>query len=54
MNIFNIVFILSDSIGPIAGGALANAGQWRWIFLFTAPFGPVSQFLLAPKLYRPC
>ncbi|PBK61950.1 MFS general substrate transporter [Armillaria solidipes] len=31
MNIFNIVFILSDSIGPIAGGALANAGQWRWM-----------------------
>ncbi|KAK0245282.1 major facilitator superfamily domain-containing protein [Armillaria nabsnona] len=53
MNIFNIVFILSDSIGPIAGGALANAGQWRWIFLFTAPFGPVITIFLWATLRIP-
>ncbi|KAK0232743.1 major facilitator superfamily domain-containing protein [Armillaria fumosa] len=53
MNIFNIVFILSDSIGPIAGGALANASQWRWIFLFTAPFGPVITILLWATLHIP-
>ncbi|SJL03102.1 uncharacterized protein ARMOST_06448 [Armillaria ostoyae] len=53
MNIFNIVFILSDSIGPIAGGALANAGQWRWVFLFTAPFGPVITIFLWATLRIP-
>ncbi|KAK7031296.1 hypothetical protein VNI00_013551 [Paramarasmius palmivorus] len=40
MNIINIVFIISDSLGPILGGSLANSGHWRWIFLLNAPFGP--------------
>ncbi|KAK0197987.1 major facilitator superfamily domain-containing protein [Armillaria mellea] len=53
LNIFNVVFIISDSIGPIAGGALANAGQWRWIFLFAAPFGPVITIFLWATLRIP-
>ncbi|KAJ3813014.1 major facilitator superfamily domain-containing protein, partial [Lentinula edodes] len=42
MNLINAVFIISDAVGPILGGALANSGNWRWIFLINAPFSPVS------------
>ena len=31
MNLVNGVFIVSDSLGPVVGGALAHAGQWRWM-----------------------
>ncbi|KAF8996775.1 MFS general substrate transporter [Hymenopellis radicata] len=53
MNLINVVFIFGDSMGPIVGGALAHAGQWRWIFLFTAPFGPVITLFLYVTLRVP-
>ncbi|KAH7878225.1 uncharacterized protein C8R40DRAFT_1028255, partial [Lentinula edodes] len=31
MNLINAVFIISDAVGPILGGALANSGNWRWM-----------------------
>ncbi|KIK70071.1 hypothetical protein GYMLUDRAFT_540106 [Collybiopsis luxurians FD-317 M1] len=43
MNLINAVFIISDAVGPILGGALAKSGNWRWIFLLNAPFSPVSK-----------
>ncbi|KAH8832035.1 major facilitator superfamily domain-containing protein [Flagelloscypha sp. PMI_526] len=42
LNLINFVFILADSTGPIIGSSLAKAGQWRWLFLIVAPFGPIS------------
>ncbi|KAJ3729574.1 major facilitator superfamily domain-containing protein, partial [Lentinula raphanica] len=42
MNLINAVFIVSDALGPILGGALAKSGNWRWIFLLNAPFSPVT------------
>ncbi|KAF9071837.1 major facilitator superfamily domain-containing protein, partial [Rhodocollybia butyracea] len=53
MNIINAVFIISDAIGPIVGGALTKSGNWRWIFLLNAPFGPVITFLVLRWLRLP-
>ncbi|ESK88241.1 mfs drug [Moniliophthora roreri MCA 2997] len=46
MNLINIVFIVSDSLGPVLGGVLGKSGNWRWIFLLNAPFGPVITVVL--------
>ncbi|ESK88282.1 drug resistance subfamily [Moniliophthora roreri MCA 2997] len=43
MNIINVVFIISDALGPVLGGVFSRSGNWRWIFLLNAPFGPVSE-----------
>ncbi|KAF5390088.1 hypothetical protein D9757_003736 [Collybiopsis confluens] len=40
MNLINAVFIISDAVGPVLGGALAKSGNWRWIFLLNAPISP--------------
>ncbi|KAJ4495425.1 major facilitator superfamily domain-containing protein [Lentinula lateritia] len=53
MNLINAVFIISDAVGPILGGALANSGNWRWIFLINAPFSPVITFLVLRWLRFP-
>ncbi|EEB97275.1 hypothetical protein MPER_03448, partial [Moniliophthora perniciosa FA553] len=42
MNIINVVFIISDALGPVLGGVFSRSGNWRWIFLLNAPFGPVN------------
>ncbi|KAJ3875787.1 hypothetical protein F5051DRAFT_304085, partial [Lentinula edodes] len=40
MNLINAVFIISDAVGPILGGALANSGNWRWMqVLISSKFG---------------
>ncbi|CAL1697219.1 unnamed protein product [Somion occarium] len=46
LNLINVVFIFADSIGPIIGGIFARSGNWRWIFLFNAPFGPIISLAL--------
>ncbi|THU96667.1 MFS general substrate transporter [Dendrothele bispora CBS 962.96] len=53
MNLINVTFIISNSLGPIIGGALARSGNWRWIFLLNAPFGPVITFILLRYLRIP-
>ncbi|KAG7092115.1 hypothetical protein E1B28_008489 [Marasmius oreades] len=53
MNLINVVFIFADSLGPIVGGALANSGNWRWLFLLNAPFGPVINIILIFALRLP-
>ncbi|KAJ3971810.1 major facilitator superfamily domain-containing protein [Lentinula raphanica] len=53
MNLINAVFIVSDALGPILGGALAKSGNWRWIFLLNAPFSPVITFLILRWLRYP-
>ncbi|KAF9455740.1 major facilitator superfamily domain-containing protein [Collybia nuda] len=42
LNLINLVFTVADAIGPLVGGGFSKSGNWRWIFLFNAPFGPVS------------
>ncbi|KAF5383203.1 hypothetical protein D9615_004935 [Tricholomella constricta] len=46
LNLINLVFTVADAIGPIVGGGFAKSGNWRWIFLFNAPFGPVITVIL--------
>ncbi|KAF5389983.1 hypothetical protein D9757_003741 [Collybiopsis confluens] len=53
MNLINAVFIISDALGPILGGALAKSGNWRWIFLLNAPFSPFITFLVLRWLQIP-
>ncbi|KAJ7584655.1 major facilitator superfamily domain-containing protein [Mycena floridula] len=46
MNLINVTFIVGDALGPILGGAMARSGNWRWIFLFTPPLGPIGEIWL--------
>ncbi|KIJ37188.1 hypothetical protein M422DRAFT_33878 [Sphaerobolus stellatus SS14] len=49
----NIVYTFADAMGPIVGGAFTRTGNWRWIFLFNAPFGPVITVILLKILKLP-
>ncbi|THU85382.1 hypothetical protein K435DRAFT_925895, partial [Dendrothele bispora CBS 962.96] len=40
MNLINVTFIISNSLGPIIGGALAGSGNWRWINIHPSPLPP--------------
>ncbi|KIK70070.1 hypothetical protein GYMLUDRAFT_34532 [Collybiopsis luxurians FD-317 M1] len=53
MNLVNAVFIISDAVGPVLGGALAKSGNWRWIFLLNAPVSPIITFLVLRWLRIP-
>ncbi|KAF9264622.1 MFS general substrate transporter, partial [Marasmius fiardii PR-910] len=53
MNIVNVVFIVSDALGPVIGGVLSRSGNWRWNFLLNAPFGPVITLVLWWSLRLP-
>ncbi|KAG5637006.1 hypothetical protein H0H81_006150 [Sphagnurus paluster] len=46
LNLINLVFTFADAMGPIVGGGFSKSGNWRWIFLFNAPFGPVITAIL--------
>ncbi|GLB39226.1 putative MFS general substrate transporter [Lyophyllum shimeji] len=50
LNLINLVFTVADAMGPIVGGGFARSGNWRWIFLFNAPFGPVITLILLKAL----
>ncbi|KAI0075681.1 MFS general substrate transporter [Panus rudis PR-1116 ss-1] len=46
LNLINLAFVASDTIGPTIGGILAKSGNWRWIFLINAPIGPAVTLAL--------
>lgn len=44
-NIIGLLFALISvglSFGPLVGGVIAGAGQWRWVFLLNVPVGMVA------------
>ncbi|KDQ12764.1 hypothetical protein BOTBODRAFT_34222 [Botryobasidium botryosum FD-172 SS1] len=53
LNLINVVFILTDAVGPFLGAAFAQKASWRWIFLFNAPFGPVITLIIVFALHCP-
>ncbi|KAF2678928.1 MFS general substrate transporter, partial [Lentithecium fluviatile CBS 122367] len=45
--LFVSAFGLSISVGPVAGGVLADRGLWRWCFWVNVPLGAVVAILVA-------
>ncbi|GLA48868.1 hypothetical protein AnigIFM63604_004452 [Aspergillus niger] len=41
-----VVFSLGLVLGPLFGGAIAEDGNWRWVFLLNVPAGAVSWGLI--------
>ncbi|ESK82646.1 mfs multidrug transporter [Moniliophthora roreri MCA 2997] len=35
--VLGLAFAIGSSIGPLVGGAVAGAGQWRWLFYLNLP-----------------
>ncbi|GAA5883071.1 hypothetical protein JCM8547_003794, partial [Rhodosporidiobolus lusitaniae] len=44
--IIGAVWALASAIGPPIGGALANAGQWRWLFYLNLPLTGLAMLLV--------
>ncbi|KAK7911580.1 hypothetical protein PG985_014061 [Apiospora marii] len=47
--LFALISMIS-SFGPLIGGALTSAGQWRWIFYLNLPLGAVALAILFASL----
>ena len=45
VGILGAVWALGTVVGPLVGGALANAGLWRWIFYLNVPIVCVALYL---------
>ncbi|KIJ54454.1 hypothetical protein M422DRAFT_41728 [Sphaerobolus stellatus SS14] len=43
--LFGLTWSIAAALGPLFGGALANVGQWRWIFYINIPLCTVSCLL---------
>ncbi|KAJ1984311.1 hypothetical protein H4R34_000735 [Dimargaris verticillata] len=48
-----IVYCVTCVLGPIIGGALADSGQWRWIFYLNLPICAVSLVIIYFTLQVP-
>jgi EmrB/QacA subfamily drug resistance transporter len=58
MSLITVPTALGPVIGPVIGGVILHLGDWRWIFLFNAPFCVVGACLAWRNLPedgpRPC
>lgn len=43
--IFGVTLVTAPALGPILGGAMVDAGLWRWIFFINIPIGLLGIFL---------
>ncbi|TCD70615.1 hypothetical protein EIP91_002645 [Steccherinum ochraceum] len=42
VSILGLSWALASALGPLIGGALANAGQWRWFFYMNLPISGLA------------
>ncbi|KAK0205831.1 iron permease [Desarmillaria ectypa] len=49
--LYQITWCLASAIGPIVGGALAQTGQWRWVFYLNLPIALVTAALVLTCLH---
>src|SRR3954468_1697410 len=42
MSVVGVPMLLAPIAGPVIGGALVAAGNWRWIFLVNLPVGAIA------------
>ncbi|MEV6865834.1 DHA2 family efflux MFS transporter permease subunit [Streptosporangium subroseum] len=49
MGLMGVVLSLGPVLGPVAGGAVVNALNWRWMFLLSVPVGMLA-YLLARRV----
>ncbi len=52
MSVVGIPMLLAPIAGPVLGGALVDAGSWRWIFLVNVPLGAATLALAMRVLPR--
>ncbi|MGN9840847.1 DHA2 family efflux MFS transporter permease subunit [Nonomuraea sp. H19] len=45
MGLMGVVLSLGPVLGPIAGGAVLDSLEWRWMFLLSVPFGAIAYVL---------
>lgn len=50
MSLITVPTALGPIIGPVIGGAILHAGDWRWIFLFNVPFCLIGGYLARRNL----
>ncbi|KAK0191701.1 iron permease [Armillaria mellea] len=49
--LYQITWCLASAIGPVVGGALSQAGQWRWVFYLNLPLALVTAVLVLTCLH---
>lgn len=50
LGLFGLVLVFAPAIGPVLGGALVDAGLWRWIFFINVPIGVFGVILASRSL----
>ncbi|KAL1916161.1 uncharacterized protein VTP21DRAFT_6165 [Calcarisporiella thermophila] len=53
MNLINIVFVVTDGLGPFIGGVFSDAVSWRWCFWINLITLPFVTFTLVRYLHLP-
>ncbi|KAH9481262.1 Efflux pump FUS6 [Psilocybe cubensis] len=51
--ILGLAFCIAGGIGPVVGGALAQEGQWRWIFFMNIPIAVFCISIIIFSLHVP-
>ncbi|KAH8826952.1 Mfs1.2 [Flagelloscypha sp. PMI_526] len=44
--LLGVVWVIASVVGPVISGALATAGQWRWLFWLNLPLSAVVALLI--------